>query len=149
MHLTHLTSQKEAQSIWEDLIFRNSELVYQHIKQISGSKFQYTEVPIDVANFNRTANQALYPDANYIPDEDEIYGIPTVASVYITDTDEPQRMESKPDQEAYVHLWAQADGCMGIGITLENVDFKPVLDKEMLKRVLMSLDQNVKAQNQQ
>jgi len=148
MQRQHLPHQLEAQFIWEGLILRNSELVYQHIKQISGSKFQCTEVPIDVANFNKTANQALYPNANYVPDEDEIYGIPTVASVYIIDTDEPQSMESKPDQEAYVHLWAQADGCMGIGITLEDDDFKPVLDKEALKRVLTLVVQNVKTQNQ-
>jgi hypothetical protein len=148
MQYLNLQTKHENLDIQENLIVRNGKLYFQHIRRLTNTTSEYTVVPIDIANFVKTANQAQFPDENYVPDYDETHGVQTLAAQYVIDLGTPRSKQSKPCQEAYVYLWPRKDGSMGIGITLEDADFRQILDPRTQNEVLELLKQNEDTVNQ-
>lgn len=127
----------------ENLFISEGHLYFQHISLLTDTISEYTLVPIDVPSFIKTTRQAQFPDNNYVTDFSETYGVETLATGYVIDVGTPQSTQAKPDQEAYVFLWPQKNGSVGLQITLEFVDFKQILDPKTQNEVLELLKQNV------
>ncbi len=112
MDFINLPQQPQDTSIFQNIIYRDSQLWFLRVTQTEGTKFKFFNVPLDTNNFTCAVRKALFPDQpnTYLTEDGSSCGRPTIAEAYIIDACDPPQRQDMPDEEVLVNLWIQTDG---------------------------------------